>query len=115
LSGVHPFDQGNPILTLGALPATMEVYAEYSVNFLLIKKLHPDWNDIHLAAEAAWMTLSGKVHTALDIIGLEPTLGSIADFTNGVLYTIEGDGVNATMSFVAATPLALLVAVKGYF
>ena len=46
------------------------------------------------------------VHIALDIVGLVPGIGEFADLANGIIYTIEGDGVNATLSFAATVPLA---------
>ena len=41
----------------------------------------------------------------LDIIGLIPSFGEVADLANGVIYTIRGDGVNATLSFAATLPI----------
>ena len=32
-------------------------------------------------------------------------VGEVADLTNGVLYTIEGDGLNATLSYASAVPI----------
>ena len=33
-------------------------------------------------------------------------VGEVADLTNGVIYTIEGDGLNATLSFASTIPIA---------
>ena len=51
------------------------------------------------------MFLDG-LHIALDIAGLVPVLGEVADITNGVIYTLEGDGINAAFSFAAVIPIA---------
>lgn len=40
----------------------------------------------------------------LDIIGLIPGFGEVADIANGLIYTIDGDGVNAAFSFGSAIP-----------
>jgi hypothetical protein len=106
LSGVHPFDSGNPILNMGALPATMEAYSDFTVNCALLKQQHPDWSDIRIGTESAWQVLTGVVHTTLELIGQDPTFwGPIADGINGVIYTIEGEGVNAAISFASAIPI----------
>lgn len=47
---------------------------------------------------------------ALDIAGLFPVLGEPADLLNGVLYLIEGDGVNATISAASAIPFYGIIA-----
>lgn len=44
------------------------------------------------------------LHFTLDILGLVPVLGEPADLINGVLYVIEGDGVNATLSVASSLP-----------
>ena len=44
-------------------------------------------------------------HEVLDVIGLIPGVGVFADTINGTLYAIEGDYLNAGLSFGAAIPL----------
>lgn len=46
----------------------------------------------------------GALQLGLDIIGVIPAFGEVADIVNGVIYTIQGDGVNATFSYAAAVP-----------
>src|SRR5690606_26562158 len=53
-----------------------------------------------------WEACKDVVHIALDGIGLVPVVGEVADLINGGLYLLEGDGVNATLSFAAAVPVA---------
>lgn len=57
-----------------------------------------------IALEAYWKTMKGVVHTAFDICGLIPVAGEPCDLVNGTLYIIEGDGVNATISFAGSIP-----------
>ena len=53
-----------------------------------------------------WKAISGSVHTILDAAGLVPVVGEIADITNGIIYTLEGDLVNASLSYAGAIPFA---------
>jgi hypothetical protein len=46
-----------------------------------------------------------RVHLALDVIGLAPAIGAPADAVNGVLYFIEGDTFNGTLSMAAIVPI----------
>ncbi|NDI34537.1 RHS repeat-associated core domain-containing protein [Chengkuizengella sediminis] len=43
-------------------------------------------------------------HDMLDAFGLVPFLGEPADLFNGFLYTIEGDKINATLSYASLIP-----------
>ena len=40
----------------------------------------------------------------LDLFGVIPVIGEVADLTNGLIYAIEGDGLNATLSVASAIP-----------
>ncbi len=72
---------------------------------IFLKRAHPNWSDDKIRQQALKSVIMGAVHTALDIIGLFPGLGEPADLLNGVLYIVEGDGVNATLSFGASLPV----------
>jgi len=50
------------------------------------------------------------IHDVLDVIGLIPVLGELADLTNASLYADKGDYTNAAISTVAAVPFAGYVA-----
>ncbi len=60
---------------------------------------------MRLFLEAKWKLLKGTTHTVLDICGLIPLMGEACDLTNGFIYLIEGDGLNATLSFGGAIPV----------
>lgn len=45
------------------------------------------------------------LHTALDLAGLVPVLGTFADLANAGIYGIEGDWVNAGISAVSIVPV----------
>jgi hypothetical protein len=49
-------------------------------------------------------TSKEAIHWGLDLLGFVPFLGEPADLINGILYTIEGDGVNAALSTASAIP-----------
>lgn len=54
--------------------------------------------------EKSWINQAG--HLALDIAGLVPGLGEIADGANAAWYTSEGDYKNAALSAAAMIPFA---------
>lgn len=74
----------------------------FTLKCAVLRYNHPDWNDLKIYWEAS----KDIVHITLDVFGMVPIVGEVADLTNGVLYLIEGDGVNATLSFAATVPIA---------
>ena len=75
---------------------------DYLTQVAVLKKLHPTWSKYRVAFEASKEAL----HLALDICGLAPVYGEACDATNGLFYTIQGDGLNASLSFASAIPFA---------
>jgi hypothetical protein len=49
--------------------------------------------------------LSGWLHGALDVVGLVPVFGEVADGANALWYLAEGDLVNAALSSAALLPI----------
>ena len=49
----------------------------------------------------------------LDILGLIPGFGELADGVNGIIYTLRGDALNAALSFAACIPFAGWAATGG--
>ncbi|MCU6275488.1 RHS domain-containing protein [Morganella morganii] len=49
-----------------------------------------------------WEKIKEYVHTGLDIAGAIPVIGAAFDGINGVIYSVEGDAVNAAVSFGSA-------------
>lgn len=74
----------------------------FTTKCAVLRYNNPTWSD----AKIYWEASKDLVHIALDGFGMIPVVGEIADLTNGVLYLIEGDGVNATLSFAATIPIA---------
>lgn len=74
----------------------------FSMQCAVLKFNHPNWSDARIIYEAT----KELVHIALDALGLIPVGGELADLTNGLLYLIEGDGVNASLSVASAVPIA---------
>lgn len=68
--------------------------------YAIIRFENPTWSKW----ECLWEANIERVHTYLDVAGLIPVIGEVFDITNGVLYTIQGDGFNATLSYAAAVP-----------
>jgi len=70
--------------------------AEYAI----IRFENPTWS----RWKCLWEANKERVHTYLDVAGLIPVIGEVFDIGSGILYTIEGDRFNATLSFAAAVP-----------
>jgi RHS repeat-associated protein len=49
--------------------------------------------------------LSDLGHAALDVAGMIPVVGAVADVANGVWYAAEGDYLDAGLSFAGAIPV----------
>lgn len=64
------------------------------------------------AKEKGWWDSWGStvVHTGLDVVGLIPGVGEIADGANALIYLAEGDKVNAAISAAAMIPGAGMAA-----
>ncbi|WP_170285257.1 DNRLRE domain-containing protein [Micromonospora palomenae] len=52
------------------------------------------------------MSWSDVGHAALDVAGMVPVIGEVADVANGIWYLAEGNYVDAAMSMASAIPLA---------
>ena len=65
------------------------------------KKTQPELDDANLMNYA----VMDAIHILLDLGGLVPVAGEICDIANGVIYTIRGDGLNASLSYASAVPL----------
>jgi hypothetical protein len=85
-----------------AINPTDPIWVHFTLQCAVLKSKHPTWSN----AKVYWEASRDLIHMALDVFGLVPVVGEVADLTNGALYTIEGDGVNATLSFASAVPVA---------
>ena len=77
---------------------------------LILSKLYGEgtptgWTMAKVVARAVWNVYIDDVHTVLDLVGLIPGIGEPADLINGGLYVIEGDALNASISFAATVPV----------
>lgn len=61
---------------------------------------------IELDGHLFGMSFSDIGHAVLDVAGMVPVIGEVADVANGIWYAAEGDWVNAGLSFAGAIPLA---------
>jgi len=62
--------------------------------------------------EAGWWQRWGSdaLHLGLDVVGLIPVVGEVADGANALLYLAEGDKINAALSAAAMVPGAGMAA-----
>jgi hypothetical protein len=75
---------------------------ELSRRTAFIKREHPDWSWWQSYREAIFEI----VHIGFDILGMVPVGGEVFDVANGVIYLVQGDGKNASLSFLATVPVA---------
>ncbi|WP_348741112.1 hypothetical protein [Tenacibaculum sp. 190524A05c] len=75
--------------------------AHFSAQCAILRAENPDWSSV----KVYWEASKEMIHIALDIGGMVPVVGEVCDLVNGVIYTIEGDGVNASLSFAAVVPI----------
>ena len=78
-----------------------------------LRIIHKDWSDSRLLLTAAWNVYKEKLHTLLDVAGLVPLIGELADGTNAVIYAAEGDYTNASFSAISMIPVIGDAAGKG--
>lgn len=99
-----------PFLPLPSIIPTASFMASYNraiaVNSAILKLQHPDWSQFHIYL----MATANTWQLGLDAIGVFPVVGTVANLTSGTIYAINGDNVNATLSVVAAIPVAGWVA-----
>jgi len=81
--------------------SSLDVLNEYRA----LRILYPNNNHTLLAAEAYWNVMGGRVHFALDLVGMAPVVGEAADILNGAIYFVEGDHLNAALSAGSALPV----------
>ncbi|UPQ80072.1 AHH domain-containing protein [Flavobacterium azooxidireducens] len=77
------------------------ILIKLQVKYQVLKALNPTWSEGTLV----WETLKEAIHMGLDVLGLVPLLGEPADLLNGVLYSLDGDTLNASLSFASALPI----------
>ncbi len=104
-----PYDQEHFESIKSDLPSPLNTnsfdpnfWLHFRISCAFIKLENPDWPNWKVYIHA----MKETTHLMLDLAGLVPGWGEIADITNGVIYAIEGDGVNASLSFAAAIPIA---------
>jgi hypothetical protein len=81
---------------------TLNYIRLFRAHCAIIKKENPSWNNWEVFGKAYLDT----VQLLLDFVGVVPVFGEWADIANGIIYTIQGDGINATLSYAGAIPVA---------
>ncbi|MBL7781357.1 MAG: AHH domain-containing protein [Saprospiraceae bacterium] len=80
--------------------------AEFVINVAKVRTECPQCGDGEVFLKATWRTIGGYVHAGLSICGLIPVGGEPCNLVDGVLYTIEGDLMSASLSFAESLPIA---------
>lgn len=78
------------------------IVEHFAINYAILKYKHPQWSKWKLYYEAS----RDLVHLSLDLFGLAPVIGEVADLVNGTLYLIHGENKNALLSYAGAVPFA---------
>lgn len=77
------------------------VYLQYlAAEMAVLRKEHPNWSDLKIY----WNASRESLHWLLDLAGMVPVIGEIADLTNATIYSLNGDPLNATLSASSAIP-----------
>lgn len=100
-----PYDATYENLNSSQVPGlniVLQKYLNYVwLNMAMLAIEHPNWSSFRLTWEATKETLQ----TGLDVLGLFPVIGSIADVANGTIYSFNGEGTMAALSFASAIPI----------
>ncbi|MFD3328696.1 polymorphic toxin-type HINT domain-containing protein [Streptomyces sp. NPDC058701] len=64
------------------------------------------WGKIKNGLKKVGNAVNKYGHTALDVAGMIPVIGEVADLANGVWYAAQGDWKNAAISFASMIPVA---------
>lgn len=99
----NTYQQANSYFTwdLNNPPIGHQFGTAIAIRSIILKAQNPNWSNLRVLWEASRET----IQFGLDIVGLVPLLGEVADITNGVIYTLYGDGINASLSFANAVPV----------
>ena len=87
-------------------------YLSAEITFLMLEnEENPEWytdfnNRVWNKRKLYWEASLNTFQTLLDLGGLAPVVGEVCDLVNGGIYLLRGDGLNATLSFSAAIPIA---------
>jgi len=103
-----PFDQNyytliDPYTDANLAGPEYQVWVmHFTIQCATLRLQHPTWSDFDIY----WEATKDMIHIALDLVGLVPVVGEVADLTNGIIYAVEGDGLNATLSIASMIPVA---------
>jgi hypothetical protein len=83
---------------------TLQVY----FNYKKLRSINPEWSK----TKCMYYATKEIIHMSLDAFGLIPVFGEVADLVNGALYTIEGNHLDASLSYASAVPVVGWAAVS---
>lgn len=83
---------------------SMQYATEIAVLTIINERDNKGWSEIEIAALAYWNVMNGKLHFMLDIAGIVPVVGEIADLVNGAWYYVEGEKTEAALCLASSVP-----------
>lgn len=79
---------------------SLKLIQAYTINCAILRQQNPQWSSLKVRYEAARTV----IQMGLDLVGTFPGPGTIANLLNASIYSIHGEGINATLSLVGAVP-----------
>ena len=89
---------------IGSNPIVFAVAVSFEMASLKLE--HPDWPDWKISLYAYGNVFLEELHLTLDIAGLVPGAGEFFDLVNGGIYTLQGEYLEASLSFSSMIPIA---------
>lgn len=78
---------------------------EMAREYATLSLLYPTMNKFDRYYKAYQNVVTHRMQSLLDVLGLIPGGGEVADAINGGLYLMKGDATNASLSFAAMAPI----------
>jgi len=75
-----------------------------AARILLIIARHDEDLQAVFTRPSTWDRIGGLTHLGLDLAGLLPLVGNVADAANGLVFAVEGNWVDASISAAGALP-----------
>lgn len=100
-----PYDEDFDAIIEEEVPGPGVLSIAISFEFASLKEAHPDWGNGRLWLTALRNVFLDELHIVLGGIGLVPGAGEVADLVSGGIYTLQGEYLNASLSYSSAIPV----------
>lgn len=90
-------------------------YIEVAHEIAYLKLSSPGKSESWYVINGMWNVFNGIIHSALDLAGLVPAVGEVADLANAGIYVLQGDKASASFSILSAVPFTGWISTTGRF